>query len=56
MNINCTDVCSDLVDRLGALGYDLGDDDDHLPILEALADVKMERPVPTEATSDDDTR
>ena len=44
MPISCADVCSDLVAKLTAAGYELGDDEDHVPIVDALADAQLVKP------------
>ncbi len=46
MTVSCSDVCDLAIERLKAVGYEIPEEEDHEPILLALADVKMARPVP----------
>jgi hypothetical protein len=49
MSTSCVDVCDVVIDRLTELGIDVGEDEDHEPILDGLYRVKfvlVEEPIP----------
>ena len=41
MPASCTEVCDEVIKRLIDLGFDLGDDEDHQPIFDALEKVEF---------------
>lgn len=43
MGTSCIDVCNEVCSRLESLGFDLGDDEDHGPILAALNQCEVMR-------------
>ena len=47
MASDCIDICDLVCSRLEALGFDLGPDGDHEPIIDALTQVEFVRKTPT---------